>query len=71
MIVRVHKLHKVSKQFSDVAKISRETAWQPWVKVDFKMISFLTEFDPLLPDVNKLIRNKLPLLYCNSKMKKR
>ena len=41
------------KQFS-VATISRETAGQPRVKMDFKVTLFLTEFNPLLPDLNKL-----------------
>ena len=53
----------MSKQFCDVAKISRETARQRRVKVNFKMTSFLTEFNPLLPDLNKFIRNRLPLLH--------
>ena len=37
--------------------------------MDFKVTSFLTEFNPLLPDLNKLIRNTLPLLYIHPKMK--
>ena len=37
--------------------------------MDFKVTSFLTEFNPLLPDLNKLIRNTLPLLYIDPKMK--
>ena len=49
----------MNKQFSDVAKISRETMHQPKVKIDFKVTSFLTEFNPVLPDLNKLIRNRL------------
>ena len=59
----------MSKQFSDVAKISRETARQPRVKMVFKVTSFLTEFNPLLPDLNKLIRNSVPLLYIHPNMK--
>ena len=59
----------MSKQFSDVAKISRETALQPRFKMDLKVTSFLTEFNPLLPDLNKLLRNRLPLLYSDPKMK--
>ena len=68
-ITRGYKPHKVRKHFSDVAKISRETAQQPRVKIDFKVTLFLTEFNPLLPDLNKLIRNRLPLLYNNPKKK--
>ena len=64
-----YKLHRMSKQFSYVAKISRETAWQNRVKMDFKVTSFITEFNPSLPDFNKLIRNRLPLLYGDRKMK--
>ena len=60
----------MSKEFSDVAKISREIAQQHRVKMDFKVTSFLNEFGPLLPDLNKLIRNRLPLLYSGPKMKK-
>ena len=70
MIARGYKRHKVSKEFSDVAKISREIAQQHRVKMDFKVTSFLNEFGPLLPDLNKLIRNRLPLLYSGPKMKK-
>ena len=59
----------MSKQFSDVAKISREIARKARVKMDFKVASFLTDFNPLLPGLNKLIRNRLPLLYSDPKMK--
>ena len=52
-----------------MAKISRETGRQPKVKMDFKMTSFLTEFNPLLPDLIKLIRNILRLLYSDPKIK--
>ena len=54
-----YKPHKVSKQFSDVAEIFKESARQPSVKMDFKMTSFLTEFNLLLSDLNKLIRSRL------------
>ena len=54
LIAREYKPHKVSKQFSDVAKFSREIARQPRVKMDFKVTSFLTEFNPLLPDLDIL-----------------
>ena len=69
MIAAGYKLHKKGKQFSDVAKISTEIAWQPRVKMDFKVTSFLTEFNPLLPDLNRLVRNRLPLLYNDPKTK--
>ena len=59
----------MSKQYFDVAKISRETARQRRVKMNFKMTSFLTEFNPLLPDLNKFIRNRLPLLHSDPTMK--
>ena len=42
LITRCYKLHKVRKQFFDDAKISRETAQQLSVKMDFKVFSFLT-----------------------------
>ena len=70
LIARGYKPHKVSKQFSDVAKISRGIAQQPRVKMDFNVSSFLTEFNPLLLDLNKLIRNRLPLLNSDPKMKR-
>ena len=50
-MARGYKPRKLSKQFSGVAKISRETARQPRVKMDFKVTSFLTEFNSLLPDL--------------------
>ena len=59
----------MSKQFSDVAKISRKTARQHRVKMNFKVTSFLTEFNPLLPDLNEFVRNRLPLLLSDPKMK--
>ena len=59
----------MSKQFFDAAKISRETAQQLRVKIDFKVTSFLTEFSPLLSALNKLIRNTLYSLYSDPKMK--
>ena len=37
--------------------------------MDFKATSFLTEFNTLLPDLNTLIKNRLPLLYSDPKMK--
>ena len=37
--------------------------------MDFTVTSFLTEFNALLPDLNKFIRNRLPLLHSDSKMK--
>ena len=55
----------MSKQFSDVAKISRETAKQPRVKMDSKVTSFLTEFNPLLPDLN----NKLKIAFKDKSIK--
>ena len=68
LIPRGYKSHKTSKQFSDVAKISRETAQRPRFKVDFKVTSFLAEFNPLLLDLNKLITNSLSLLYSDTTM---
>ena len=68
MIARGYKSHKVSKQFFDVAKISRETARQHRVNMYFKVNSLIIEFNPLPPDLNKL-RNRLPLLYSDPKMK--
>ena len=49
LIAKRYKPQKVSKQFSDAAKISRETTRQNRIKMDFKVTSFLTEFNPLLP----------------------
>ena len=46
-MARDYKPQMVKKQFSDVAKISREKTWQPKVKMNFKGISFLTEFTRL------------------------
>ena len=63
------KPDKVSKKFPDVANISREPARQSRVKMDFKVASFLTEFNRLLPDLHKLITTRLLLLYNGHKMK--
>ena len=59
----------VFKEFLKKAKVSREKAQQPKVEMDFQVTSILTEFNPLLPDINKIIRNKLPLLYSGPKMR--
>ena len=45
LIARGYKPHELSKRFYDVAKIS-------------KVSSFWPEFNPLLPNLNKLIRNR-------------
>ena len=37
--------------------------------MDFKVTLFLPDFNPLFPDFKKLIRNRLPLLYNDPKMK--
>ena len=59
----------VFKEFLKKAKVSREKAQQPKVEMDFQVTSVLTEFNPLLPDINKIIRNKLPLLYSDLTMR--
>ena len=59
-MARCYKPQMMGKQFSNAAKISRETTWQPRVKMDFKVTSFLTEFNRLFPEFNKLVRNRLP-----------
>ena len=59
----------VFKEFLKKAKVSREKAQQPKVEMDFQVTSILTEFNPLLPDINKIIRNKLPLLYSDLTMR--
>ena len=59
----------MSKQFSGAAKISREELWEPRVKLDFQVISLSTEFNPSLPDLNELIRNRIVLLYSDPKIK--
>ena len=69
LIARGYKPQKGSKQFSDIVKISRQIVRKPRVKMNFKVTSFVTEFNPLLKDLNRLIRNRLPLLYSDTKMK--
>ena len=59
----------VFKEFLKKAKVSRVKAQQPKVEMDFQVTSILTEFNPLLPDINKIIRNKLPLLYSDLMMR--
>ena len=59
----------VFKEFLKKAKVSREKAQQPKVEMDFQVTSILTEFNPLLPDINKIIRNKLLLLYSDLTMR--
>ena len=59
----------VFKEFLKKAKVSREKAQQPKVEMDFQVTSILTEFNPLLPDINKIIRNKFSLLYSDLTMR--
>ena len=59
----------MSKQFSDVAKISRKTLWEPSVKLDFQVISLSTDFNPSLPDLNQLMKNRIILLYSDPEIK--
>ena len=37
--------------------------------MDFKMSLILAEFNPLLPDLKKLMKNRLPLLCSDPKFK--
>ena len=55
LIARGYKPHELSKRFYDVAKIS-------------KVSSFWPEFNPLLPNLNKLIRNRSHFFYSDLKM---
>ena len=69
LIARGYKTQKGSKQFSDIVKISRQIVRKPRVKMNFKVPSFVTEFNSLLTDLNRLIRNRLSLLHSDTKMK--
>ena len=68
-LARGYKPHKVRKQFYKVSNISREVSRQPKNKRNVTMLPLLTEYNPMLPDLNKLIRNRLPLLHSDPSMK--
>ena len=69
LIARDYKPHLVKKQFLKSRNITRCVARQPREKGEYKVYSLLTQYNPILPDLNGLIRKHLPLLYSEPNMK--
>ena len=69
LIARDYKPYKVQKQFSRVKAITREEARRPRTTNEYKAFPLITEYNPLLVDLNSVIKRNLPLLYYDNNMK--
>ena len=69
LIARDYKPHKVLRKFSRISSIPREEARRPKSKGDYKAFQLITEFNPILTDLNSVIKKHLPLLYCDADKK--
>ena len=54
LIIRGEKSYNAIKQIFEVTSTFCLQKKQPWVKKDFKVISFYTKLNPLLADLKKL-----------------
>ena len=52
-----------------ISSMPREEARRPKSKGDYKAFPLITEFNPILTDLNSVIKKHLPLLYCDADMK--
>ena len=70
LIAREHKPSLVKQQFSEVRKKTRTEARQKQNrKGKVSNIKFITTYNPALPNINKIIKNNLSILYTDEKMK--
>ena len=69
-IGRGYEPQKVFQQFAKVGELTRETARQPKKdKENRKLFGLVTKYNPILPNLNQLIRKNLPLLYSDPALK--
>ena len=57
------------QQFSRVRAITRDEARRPKAASEYKTFPLITEYNPLLVNLNSVIKEHLPLLYCDRDMK--
>ena len=71
LIAREHKPSLVKKQFSEVRKKTRAEARQKQNRKEkVSDVKLITTYNPALPNINKIIKNNLAILYTDEKMKK-
>ena len=71
LIAREHKPSLVKQQFSEVRKKTRAEARQKQNRKEkVSDVKFITTYNPALPNINKIIKNNLAILYTDEKMKK-
>ena len=69
LIARDYKPHKVRRQFSNIKSITRSEARKSKLQGEYKSFPLITEYNPLLTNLNSVIKRNLPLLYSDSDMK--
>ena len=71
LIAREHKTSLVKQQFSQVRKKTRAEARQKQNRKEkVNDVKFITTYNLALPNINKIIKNNLCILYTDEKMKK-
>ena len=69
--LREHKPSLVKQQFSEVRRKTRAEARQKQNRKEkVSDVKFITTYNPALPNINKIIKNNLSILYTDEKMKK-
>ena len=70
LIARNYSPSLVVKQFQKVSQISRDNARKPRSKVlTTDSVKFVTLYNPVLPNINSLINNYLPILHTDLDLK--
>ena len=69
LIARDYNISLVKKQFHSVRSISRSEARQVKHKVTKESFNLVTVYNPLLNNLQKVIKNNLPLLYSDPDMR--
>ena len=71
LIAGEHKPSLVKQQFSEVRKKTRAEARQKQNRKEkVTDIKFITTYNPALPNINKIIKTNLSILYTDENMKK-
>ena len=71
LIGREDKPSPVKQAFSEVRKKTRAEARQKQNRKEkVSDVKFITTYNPALPNINKIIKNNLAILYTDEKMKK-
>ena len=69
-IARDYKPDKVKNQYSDIKKLTRAEARKPKLfRTTFSIsCNLITQYNPLLPNLETIIKKHLPILYSNQQM---